>query len=212
VGARGFHKIEKENLEKWSQPGALIDVDLPQTAKHAIDCTPMLGLRNLWTDRLCIVQDDADERTSAVRYMHGIYMNAYFTLVAAFGDSCHAGLKGHSTQAPWPQPVSFSIRGMELNLTGFDAFKELRESKWITRGWTFQEAVCSRRSLLLMESSAAFWCTKSIRYQDSWGTFDVPHSDWTRSLTPFSTEPTFQQESGGQSLTEAYTRKLEDLL
>ena len=206
-------KLEKENLEKWSQPGALTNVDLPRTIKDAIDCTRMLDLRYLWTDRLCIVQDDPDERTSTVRHMHGIYTNAYFTIVAASGYSCHAGLKGHSTQASWSQPESFNIRDIELTLAGFDTLKELRESEWVTRGWTFQEAVCSRRSLLLMESSAAFWCAKSIRHQDSWGVSDVPHSDWTRSLTPFSTEPTLQQEdSGREGVTEAYTRKLEDLL
>ena len=204
-------QLQVNNQNQWAISGALRTVNLPKTIKDAIHCVSMLGEKYLWIDRLCIVQDSKKEKANTIKHMHGIYMNAYLTIVAGFGHSASSGLQGYSAAAPW-SPESYYIRGIELSLAPVVGFDELRESAWVTRGWTFQEIVCSRRSLVLMKSSAAVWCPKSIHYQDRRGTSVLPHPKWATGFNPMSFEPAVENGSEGQRKPELYERKLEDLL
>lgn len=67
-GEQQPHSTSTSNLEQYTQ---LIDAELPQTIKEAIYVTHTLGLRWLWVDALCILQDSkADKRReiSRMRY------------------------------------------------------------------------------------------------------------------------------------------------
>jgi Heterokaryon incompatibility protein (HET) len=44
-------------------------------------CTGKLGLRYLWVDSLCIVQDDELEKQSEIARMQYLYQSAYITMV-----------------------------------------------------------------------------------------------------------------------------------
>ncbi|KAH7411533.1 heterokaryon incompatibility protein-domain-containing protein [Cadophora sp. MPI-SDFR-AT-0126] len=205
-------KLLEKNLMQWLEHGRL-PRDLPRTILNAIELTSAMGEQYLWTDRLCIVQDDPKEMENTMQHMHGVYMNAVFTIIAVFGTHCEAGLKGYAPSQPWSSPVC-SIRGKDFALGCVDPLYELRTSKWITRGWTLQEMVCSRRSLLLMGSSIALWCGKSTKHQDRWGVSDIPHSEWTRSLIPIPAHNRDHPiDSTGKTVDElSSTKYLVDLL
>jgi len=49
---------------------------LPRTIRDAIQVTKQLGIRFLWVDSLCIVQDDGVDKDKEIKLMGGIYKNA----------------------------------------------------------------------------------------------------------------------------------------
>ncbi|KAK3386500.1 hypothetical protein B0H63DRAFT_362497, partial [Podospora didyma] len=69
---------------RMAAEGALLELTaIPRMVSEAIDCTRSMGVPYLLVDRLCIIQHDAFTRSATLRRMHRVYMNAYFTTVAA---------------------------------------------------------------------------------------------------------------------------------
>jgi hypothetical protein len=66
-----------------------LDGELPQTLQHAFRLTRLLGIRYLWIDALCIVQDDPEEWELEAAKMGLIYSNAFLVISAIV--SSHAG-------------------------------------------------------------------------------------------------------------------------
>ena len=89
-------QLRKDNFESLTSKGALESIyqQLPRTITDAIDLLKALGLRYLWIDGLCLIQDDADDVTLGVSMMNSIYHGSYFTIVAAAGQDANAGLPG----------------------------------------------------------------------------------------------------------------------
>ena len=56
---------------------------LPQTIQDAIVVTRGIGLRYLWVDAMCIIQDDGDDMAEQIGQMYAVYRNAYVTVSAA---------------------------------------------------------------------------------------------------------------------------------
>lgn len=82
---------------------------------------------------------------------------ATVTIVAAAGDSSSYGLPGVG-QRSRKLPNKISLNGTTwkpyTNLLGF----QLGNSKWLTRGWTYQEAVFSRRCVIFADDQVFFQC------------------------------------------------------
>ncbi|KAK3998196.1 heterokaryon incompatibility protein 6 [Cladorrhinum sp. PSN332] len=57
--------------------------DLPQTIQDAVKMTQELGIKYLWVDSLCIIQDDASDKLKEVAHMADIYKSAHITISAA---------------------------------------------------------------------------------------------------------------------------------
>ncbi len=65
---------------------------LTKTFQEAIIFTRKLGIRFLWIDSLCIVQDDKDDWARESGMMADIYENATLTLAAASSIDSYGGL------------------------------------------------------------------------------------------------------------------------
>ncbi|KAF2627775.1 hypothetical protein BU25DRAFT_302552, partial [Macroventuria anomochaeta] len=57
--------------------------DLPKTFQHAVNFTRWLGVRYLWIDALCIIQDDQDDWCRESPTMASVYADSCLTLSAA---------------------------------------------------------------------------------------------------------------------------------
>lgn len=57
--------------------------ELPQTFQDSVVLTQSLGLRYLWIDSMCIIQDDADDWAREAAQMANVYRNAHLVLNAA---------------------------------------------------------------------------------------------------------------------------------
>lgn len=65
---------------------------LPLTFRHAVQITRDLGVRYLWIDSLCIIQDSVEDWEVESSRMGAIYMHSYVTLAADSSRSSDAGL------------------------------------------------------------------------------------------------------------------------
>lgn len=123
-----------------------------------------MGIQYLWVDRLCIVQDQAHEKSIQINAMGTIYTNSYVTLVGLEGHDANYGLPGVFEEE---QPRRLVLRVEDIVFTELydsDRYRKLVErSAWDNRGWTYQEALLSRRLLLFSHSGPFLKCGKGGR-------------------------------------------------
>jgi hypothetical protein len=130
---------------------------IPATIEDAMTVTVRLGLQYLWIDRYCIDQQNQHEKHIQVSQMDIVYMNAEVTIIAAAGDNPRHGLPGMGTSHRIPQP-SAQAHGILLKSTLPDGKFAIEESLWSKRGWTYQEAILSRRRLVFTRHQIYFQC------------------------------------------------------
>jgi hypothetical protein len=136
---------------------------LPQTIIDAVSITRGLGLVFLWIDRLRICQDDNTEKALEIAKMDKYYKNSFLTIVAANASPVDDGFLSPSLDAvvcdvPYAKSgaILYTAR-LSYNTKDLDQTESMAASKEIARasvktpismrGWCFQEAVLSRRTL-----------------------------------------------------------------
>lgn len=97
--------------------------------------------------------------------MHHIYSRSSITIIAAAGNRPHYGLPGVAKESQ-PPPCT-RIGSLELSTTLPDPKLLMDQSKWSTRGWTFQEGLLARRSLVFTDQQVYFQCGE-IGHAEAW--------------------------------------------
>ena len=120
---------------------------MPTVVRDAMQFVGAVGERFLWVDRLCIVQDDAQNKHENISQMDKIYASAVFTIVASSGISGDVPLPGVRSGSRPPQ-VSEKAGGVCLKRGSQGRFFVLTNSVWNQRGWTFQEMHLSPRRVI----------------------------------------------------------------
>ncbi|RYP27080.1 hypothetical protein DL768_011349 [Monosporascus sp. mg162] len=168
--ATGILCALKSNIADLRQPGAFSSAQyqLPRTIEDAVTLCSRLGIRYLWVDSVCIVQDDPGSRGEQLRAMAAVYGHAYFTIAVLSAEHADAGIYrvGPTDFAYKPQevvtlpsrPLILATSPPALGLNALD----ISGIKWNTPGWTLQELVSSRR-ILAMGKLATWVC-----FGDQW--------------------------------------------
>lgn len=167
-----------ETMEENIQPELL-----PRTVKDAIFVTQRLGLKYIWIDAYCIIQDSVDDKNRELAHMAEIYSQAYVTLSASTAATVHDGFlferkprPRHHLQ-PYQYPrllVPFSLPNAE-GITGTAILQEgecepeHNREPIMFRSWTFQERLLSRRILIFGAHELHWQCNGAQR---SCGAFD----------------------------------------
>ncbi|KAI1423231.1 heterokaryon incompatibility protein-domain-containing protein [Xylaria sp. FL1777] len=146
---------------------------LPRVIEDAILVTLSLGYRFIWVDRYCIDQHDASKKHEQIMHMDSIYQYAALTIIAAAGTDETYGLPGVSRRRPTRQ---WSFEGDDFSITSTLPPPQcsIRESRWATRGWTYQEAVLSTRRLVFTDDQLYFECNSMSSYESldvSWDAY-----------------------------------------
>jgi len=128
-----------------------------RTIQDALVATKSLGYRYLWVDKYCIDQNNAAEKHDQISQMDTVYEAADMTIIASAGHNAHCELPGISGTH---RLARFYARIGNLNLIPAVAHPHgiIPKSPWAARGWTFQEAVLSRRRLVFTEDQVYFEC------------------------------------------------------
>ncbi|KAK8220914.1 heterokaryon incompatibility protein-domain-containing protein [Phyllosticta capitalensis] len=140
-GTTTAFQATSRNISRLEKRGSLSSSKVPATIQDAMIACHHLGIRYLWVDRLCIQQDDNNpnrEKQAQLNQMDRIYNHALVTLAVVDGDASF-GFYGVSV------PLD------RLYLDHDDAVQDIPDSMWAKRGWTYQEAVLSRRLLIFAE-------------------------------------------------------------
>ncbi|KAI9734776.1 MAG: hypothetical protein M1818_006763 [Claussenomyces sp. TS43310] len=157
-----------ENILVHRRPSGLEKVidKLPRVIQDAIALVRRLGLRYIWIDSLCIVQDSSRSWKLNANVMNLIYGNALLTICAADGEDANTGLKAmqasEHSHAQFTADCAPRVRLMVSHL----AETGIRNSEWNTRAWTFQERLLSKRCLIFTEGRVSFQCRSTSMSED----------------------------------------------
>jgi hypothetical protein len=150
----------RSNVEALSQLYAFRNKELapPLTIQDSVEVVSSLGLRYLWVDRFCIVQDDEKTKGAQLEAMASIYANAYLTIAACDGTagSGLAGIKPERHREPPYGCFQFS-KTCQMQLMQPIKYLSISEVRmYDTRGWTFQEWMLSRRILVFHDQTVSW--------------------------------------------------------
>lgn len=136
---------------------------LPKTLEDAVTVCRKIGIRFLWVDALCIIQDDETDMLDQISNMGSIYKNSTITIaVASAGTVSDGFLINLKVIQPVAQLPLFMAAGSppgtiflrERNKDPMDGSSE----PWFSRGWTLQELVLSPRIILFDSCQIALKC------------------------------------------------------
>jgi hypothetical protein len=163
---------------------------MPLNFQDAITVTRKLGLRYLWIDSLCIIQNDGEDWKGEATKMGHVYASAYLTIAATCSASTHEGFLHRSKpdviKMPYQSSDDPSITGeFYLHSRPGRNSTDIASETWNRRGWTFQERHLSARVLhfcrrrLLFECRGADWAEDNQyphpNQQATWLTTDPAH-------------------------------------
>lgn len=158
-----YTTLTKQNLAILQEPFSLTGQDLPPTITDVITVTQELGLRFVWIDRICIIQDDTKDKLAQLAQMDNIYRGACITIVSAASTDgiIDIGLPGVRTTHPRLTLNRINVRGLWLQQNPSNIWHSLERSRWHSRAWTFQEYLLSKRLLIFMPEQASFYCEQA---------------------------------------------------
>lgn len=137
--------------------------DLPRTFQDAVTTARKLGIRYIWIDSLCIIQDDPADWEAESKRMEDVFSSAYCTIVA----SCAKGTTdGFLKSRPTRQYVTVNIdREAPLYICeAIDDFHhDVEEGELNKRGWVLQERALSHRSIYFTENQSYWECGEGVR-------------------------------------------------
>jgi hypothetical protein len=150
---------------------------LTATFRDAILVTRKIGLRFIWIDSLCIIQDslEMEDWCREAPTMKDVYSNAYFVLAAVGSwDSSHSlfaqqkplnmspcliATKGHLSELTGYSPNSFgAVYAFPSNKFTKNARQDLKSSRLRTRGWCFQEEALAKRIVYFGDHQITLYC------------------------------------------------------
>jgi hypothetical protein len=148
----------KENLQQRMQ--CIPQSDLSRTFCDTIAITKWLGVRYLWIDTLCIIQDSENDWADQVAEMGSIFEGAYLTI------SAHYDPNGSEKDGCFLERKSFSeVIQKDLSGNQFSTFIKhpyshdlLEPSALMSRGWCIQERLLSPRILHFRQWEVIFEC------------------------------------------------------
>ncbi|EPE35701.1 HET protein [Glarea lozoyensis ATCC 20868] len=134
-----------------------------------------LGIRYIWIDSLCIIQDSAEDWKAEAMMMGSYYQNAWATIAATMTNqkpldvsrSPSANKASRITRLPYrdksgKQQGYFYIQSLQ-NATISQTFeKSVAESELLTRGWVFQEWILSPRLLTSTNAGIMLVCRSGL--------------------------------------------------
>lgn len=163
---------------------------IPRTIRDAIKLCQLIDEPYLWTDSLCIMQDDDfqdisgawtnADKMAQIPKMDIIYGASLLTIIGACGSDSNAGLPGvHPSNTRTSQVVEKIGDQIFVSIEN-DPTEAFWRSKWCERAWTFQEFLLSKRHLVFLPEQIVFHCNTRAWSEDHSLEF-VRDQDWTYS-------------------------------
>ena len=146
--------------------------DLGLTIQDAIRVTAGLGLRYLWVDSLCIIQDSKQDKAEQITNMKRVFEKAFITIIAASAPSAAAGFLReqplHSTCMTTLPYWCDDGRVGSIDLKERRAWESRREPIH-SRAWPLEEKLLSCRQLIYSSQHLSWECRSRTLYDPSVG-------------------------------------------
>ena len=156
---------------------------LPKTFQDAVLIARRLGIRYLWIDALCIVQDDRRDWERESAKMGAIYSLAFITIAADASSDCNGGC--FNTQSTSQDEAFETGKPLELICRTASGTKssvfiwdpnrgtrrsnlpEIDGSPLAERGWVCQERILSPRILHYTRTQLFYECRQHLLAEDN---------------------------------------------
>jgi Heterokaryon incompatibility protein (HET) len=179
-GKLELKKLTENTRQEWFQYGVPV-LELPLTFQHAIQFACSLGVRWLWIDALCIIQDSKDKEDWLVEssQMREVYANSYCNISATAASDASEGLfYKRDTTISWVDTVNIRVNGLQGTVKDEQTGKA---KKWVEctihdlsfwrdtvenapvnkRSWVFQERLLAPRVIHWCRDQIAFECREA---------------------------------------------------
>lgn len=145
---------------------------IASTFQDALMVIRTLGLRYIWIDSLCIIQDSSLDWAEQSSRMPDIYKNAFVTIAAAATEDCLGGMLGERDWVPKSRPYKLTVENEAGQGSVFIDFCIDREHKkdartktndvdyLAYRAWCFQESLLSHRLLTFDRLQMSYTCLR----------------------------------------------------
>jgi hypothetical protein len=144
---------------------------LPQTFRDAVFISRKLGVRYLWIDSLCIIQDSKTDWEKESAVMGDVYGRSHLTIAARGAANAEIGCFIPRKEEPPACCLEYrnadgSIRGQMFVRDPAFEIERIDRSPLDERGWVLQERILSPR-ILYYGSQQLYWeCTSATIRQD----------------------------------------------
>ncbi|PBK83994.1 HET-domain-containing protein [Armillaria gallica] len=146
------HCTTTQNLESYIDGIPLRNIS--KTITDAITVAQKLGLRYLWVDALCILQDSKEDKAREIAHIRRIFRDAYVAIIAACAQRVSDGfLHGRSEEIkPWSigEIISLPFLCPDGEIGTIQVQKESNAPLQPTseRAWCLEERMLSRHKLI----------------------------------------------------------------
>lgn len=173
--------------------------ELPQTLADAVHVTRSLGIKYLWIDALCIIQDSSEDWERESEYMLTVYAKAHLVIAASSSSSATQGFLSHQRQhqshhLTLPDHYGY---GKPVVLGAYVRPTSYRTDPLDERAWALQEQHMATRRLIFSADELQWVCNTNIDcecgilpYRPSYQSLLLPYADDMRQAVA----------SGGPSL------------
>lgn len=136
--------------------------ELPASFQDAVRVTRALGVRYLWIDSLCIIQEDPEDWAAESGRMEDVFSHAYCTIAASSAESSLAGFLGD--RRPRDAIMLQTPEKVPLYLAeDIDDFRtDVENSVLSSRGWVLQERALSRRTIYFTSTQVYWECGNGV--------------------------------------------------
>ncbi|KAF9464043.1 heterokaryon incompatibility protein-domain-containing protein [Collybia nuda] len=156
-GGPQLHCTTKDNIKLYRN---FIDPSkVPKTIADAITVTRRLGLRYLWVDSFCIIQDSSDDKALEIAKMRLNFRNAFITIVAARANAVSEGFLQNTYPTLQFAPIRLPFRCPNGNTGTFTAVRHMKLTEPVdSRAWCLEERVLSPRLLVFSTGGLQYEC------------------------------------------------------
>ena len=166
--------VEKTYAATTAKMSSLVDKiewhSLPATIKEALVMTFNLGLKYLWVDAICIIQDSDQDKNLQLGMMPMIYSEALFTIGASRSEAAERGFL--SKRVPFEgctvtfhDTIGRNGLAMIVDSSSVDAQRAIEFTE--TRAWCLQERVLSPRFLDFHNLQTLWHCNTLLKIRDN---------------------------------------------
>ena len=128
----------KSNICKLQKSLELSEIG--ENVSAAIEVVRKLGIRYLWADSLCVIQDDEEDRLNALSKMSTIYSSATLTICDSGGGTLEYDVNSSIVVQPFSIFLNWSL---PTYASGYEKCLQTPSWSWVSRSWTQQEmALC----------------------------------------------------------------------
>lgn len=182
-----IRKLLKENIDQLTLSGVALS-SLSQTFRDAVDLCERLGIRYIWIDSLCIIQDDPQDWLQESTCMASTYANAFIGIFAGHAEDGDGGLysdrydPARTVEKVMVKDDIGNERVMNIEQRNMIAIDQTyfhcvegnfptytdthipsKKEPLYSRGWVFQELHLSPRAVLFNSQELTWVCKQNTQ-------------------------------------------------